>query len=149
MMIVKESSGLKVCLVCLPFPVFPLSSLALSWTFCHSFLKSLCGRNSSFLSTRYQRCQFELPLYPDSGSCGQLQYMTPVTISPFSRWDEISERVKPSERPVVLNRASSTNTTNPFGSTFCYGYQVLTDVRRKTSLVSVCLMKSLYYQNQR
>jgi len=24
---------------------------------------------------------------------------------------------------VVLNRASSTNTTNPFGSTFCYGYQ--------------------------
>ena len=27
------------------------------------------------------------------------------------------------ERPVVLNRASSTNTTNPFGSTFCYGVQ--------------------------
>ena len=72
--------------------------------------------------SRYQRCQFELPLYPDS--CKQPQYFTPVNISPFSRWDEISERIKPSERPVVLNRASSTNTTNPFGSTFCYGYQV-------------------------
>ncbi len=35
----------------------------------------------------------------------------------------MAERLKPSERPVVLNRASSTNTTNPFGSTFCYGYQ--------------------------
>ena len=31
--------------------------------------------------------------------------------------------VGPCERPVVLNRASSTNTTNPFGSTFCYGIQ--------------------------
>ena len=24
-------------------------------------------------------------------------------------------------KPVVLNRRSSTNTTNPFGPTFCYG----------------------------
>ncbi len=39
------------------------------------------------------------------------------------RWERVAERLKPSERPVVLNRASSTNTTNPFGSTFCYGYQ--------------------------
>ena len=70
---------------------------------------------------------FELPLYPTSQSSGSQQYisLTPITISPFSRWDEITnEKVKPSDRPVVLNRASSTNTTNPFGSTFCYGYQV-------------------------
>jgi hypothetical protein len=39
------------------------------------------------------------------------------------RWETVADRLKPSERPVVLNRASSTNTTNPFGSTFCYGYQ--------------------------
>jgi hypothetical protein len=44
-------------------------------------------------------------------------------ISAYTKWDTISEQLKPSERPVVLNRASSTNTTNPFGSTFCYGYQ--------------------------
>lgn len=90
----------------------------------------------------YQRCQFELPLSPDSG--GQLQYLTPVNISPFSRWDEISERIKPSERPVVLNRASSTNTTNPFGSTFCYGYQdIIFEVMPNSHIASV----TLYNQN--
>ena len=80
-----------------------------------------------FACLRYNRCMFELPLHPTSQSSGSQQYisLTPVTISPFSRWDEITnEKVKPSDRPVVLNRASSTNTTNPFGSTFCYGYQV-------------------------
>jgi len=41
----------------------------------------------------------------------------------LDRWERVAEKLKPSERPVVLNRASSTNTTNPFGSTFCYGYQ--------------------------
>lgn len=77
---------------------------------------------------------FELPLHPTSQSSGSQQYisLTPITISPFSRWDEITnEKVKPSDRPVVLNRASSTNTTNPFGSTFCYGYQVLLNVQPK------------------
>ena len=50
-------------------------------------------------------------------------YCTWFQISAYTKWDAISEQLKPSERPVVLNRASSTNTTNPFGSTFCYGYQ--------------------------
>jgi hypothetical protein len=50
-----------------------------------------------------------------------LEYL--CQISAYTKWDAISEQLKPSERPVVLNRASSTNTTNPFGSTFCYGYQ--------------------------
>lgn len=48
---------------------------------------------------------------------------TPVTITAYSKWDEIKERLAPSDRPVVLHRAGSTNTSNPFGSTFCYGYQ--------------------------
>ena len=39
------------------------------------------------------------------------------------RWESVSGVLGPYDRPVVLNRASSTNTTNPFGSTFCYGYQ--------------------------
>jgi hypothetical protein len=45
------------------------------------------------------------------------------SVNYYRRWERVAERLKPSERPVVLNRASSTNTTNPFGSTFCYGYQ--------------------------
>ncbi|CAN7940886.1 unnamed protein product, partial [Ixodes hexagonus] len=45
-------------------------------------------------------------------------------MSLFHKWEQIQERlVKPSERPVVLNRTSSTNTTNPFGPTYSYGYQ--------------------------
>lgn len=58
----------------------------------------------------YQRCEFQLPL----GG---------VEVTAFSRWEELCKKLTPSDRPVVLNRASSTNTTNPFGSTFCYGYQ--------------------------
>ena len=57
---------------------------------------------------RYHRCMFDLPLHPAvGGSSGGSMTPSPtslVSISPFSRWDEIAEKVKPSERPVVLNR---------------------------------------------
>lgn len=46
-----------------------------------------------------------------------------MSISAYSKWDSVSSRLAPSERPVVLHRAGTTNTANPFGSTFCYGYQ--------------------------
>ena len=70
--------------------------------------------------------------------------MTPVNITSFSRWDQISEKLKPSEKPVVLNRASSTNTTNPFGSTFCYGYEdIIFEVMPNFHIASV----TLYCQN--
>lgn len=40
----------------------------------------------------------------------------------FLQWHTIQDfLVSPDRKPVVLNRASTTNTTNPFGSTFCYG----------------------------
>lgn len=40
------------------------------------------------------------------------------------QWETIEDLIlTPDKKPVVLNRASSTNTTNPFGSTFCYGVQ--------------------------
>ncbi|XP_023016363.2 PHAF1 protein CG7083 isoform X1 [Leptinotarsa decemlineata] len=58
----------------------------------------------------YMRCEFELCL-------------DDTTITAFSRWDDVCKKLTPRESPVVLNRASSTNTTNPFGSTLCYGYQ--------------------------
>ena len=44
-------------------------------------------------------------------------------MTPFTKWETVANLFNPADRPVVLNRASSTNTTNPFGSTFCYGYQ--------------------------
>ena len=97
---------------------------------------------------RYHRCQFELPL----NFSGQLDHnhqivsgsLTPVNITSFSRWDQISEKLKPSEKPVVLNRASSTNTTNPFGSTFCYGYEdIIFEVMPNFHIASV----TLYCQN--
>ncbi|ENN82055.1 hypothetical protein D910_04829 [Dendroctonus ponderosae] len=59
----------------------------------------------------YLRCEFELPL---DGA---------TVVGAYSNWSEVCKKLTPSERPVVLNRASSTNTTNPFGSTLCYGYQ--------------------------
>ena len=91
---------------------------------------------------RYHRCQFELPLYPENTSTGSQQYIstTPFVVTAFTKWDEAVARVRPSERPVVLNRASSTNTTNPFGSTFCYGYQdVIFEVMPNQHLAAVTL----------
>ncbi|KAJ8941737.1 hypothetical protein NQ318_023333 [Aromia moschata] len=58
----------------------------------------------------YMRCEFELSLED-------------INVTAYSHWNDICKKLTPSERPVVLNRASSTNTTNPFGSTLCYGYQ--------------------------
>lgn len=51
------------------------------------------------------------------------QTRDPVIVNAYSKWNSISSRLNPSERPVVLHRASSTNCSNLFGSTFCYGYQ--------------------------
>ena len=108
-------------------------------TFYHTSFSKAHEISTTVLSFRYHRCQFELPIQPDSqpGSSGSeraRQYITPVpdpvTVTAFSSWEDIAEKIKPSERPVVLNRSSSTNTTNPFGSTFCYGYQGLRCCRR-------------------
>jgi Uncharacterised protein family (UPF0183) len=41
---------------------------------------------------------------------------------------------------VVLNRSSSTNTTNPFGSTFSYGYQdIIFEVMPNNYIASLTL----------
>jgi hypothetical protein len=44
-------------------------------------------------------------------------------VTAYTKWDTISDNVKASQRPVVLNRASSINTKNFFGATLCYGYK--------------------------
>jgi len=83
----------------------------------------------------YHRCEFSLSLEGERGG-GTAR----VDVSPLSKWDSIASVVKVSERPVVLNRASSTNTTNPFGSTFCYGYQdIIFEVMPNGHLASVSL----------
>ncbi|CAG0896462.1 unnamed protein product [Cyprideis torosa] len=84
----------------------------------------------------YNRCDFHLHLIPtgtefsrDRGSGGR---GTSVSRSPsllevtaLTKWENLSECIKASSRPVVLNRANSSSAGNPFGSTFCYGYQDL------------------------
>nr|CAG4636205.1 EOG090X06XP [Eubosmina coregoni]SVE69825.1 EOG090X06XP [Eubosmina coregoni] len=73
----------------------------------------------------YHRCEFklQLPAKTISSDPTKLVDLSPtlITVTPYSRWAEVSEKVQPSSRPIVLHRSSSTNTTNPFGSTFCYG----------------------------
>jgi len=80
----------------------------------------------------YHRCEFYIALTSEkskyslsSNDCKKYsdKKLKPIIVNTFTKWDEISERLKHSERPVVLNRGTSENSTNPFGSTFCYGYQ--------------------------
>jgi len=69
----------------------------------------------------YHRCEFSLSLPKDKVECSKSKEL--VHMTPFTKWETVANLFNPADRPVVLNRASSTNTTNPFGSTFCYGYQ--------------------------
>ncbi|KAI5639188.1 hypothetical protein NE865_08253 [Phthorimaea operculella] len=72
----------------------------------------------------YHRCEFQLHVQPDKCDPNSLvDRGGAVSITAFSKWEVVQRALRVCERPVVLNRASSTNTTNPFGSTFCYGYQ--------------------------
>uniref|UniRef100_A0A1B6CXB5 Uncharacterized protein n=1 Tax=Clastoptera arizonana TaxID=38151 RepID=A0A1B6CXB5_9HEMI len=94
----------------------------------------------------YHRCEFHLNFPNDHlnpmESSAKMNEKKSVQISAYTKWDTISEQLKPSDRPVVLNRASSTNTTNPFGSTFCYGYQdIIFEVMSNQHIASV----TLYY----
>lgn len=67
---------------------------------------------------------------------------SPVVVTAYTKWDTLSSRLEPAERPVVLHRAGSTNTANPFGSTFCYGYQdIIFEVRSNNSSNIVDLRK--------
>ncbi|XP_065353913.1 PHAF1 protein CG7083 [Cloeon dipterum] len=91
----------------------------------------------------YHRCEFELVLPHDSCDNSKKLINIPcqtVTITSLSQWDAVAEQINPSARPVVLNRSSSTNTTNPFGSTFCYGYQdIIFEVMPNSHIASVTL----------
>ncbi|XP_040360973.2 phagosome assembly factor 1 isoform X5 [Ixodes scapularis] len=95
----------------------------------------------------YYRCQFSIALRVPPTPEQRRATLVDVAdssarlVTAFTKWDEIQERlVKPSERPVVLNRTSSTNTTNPFGPTYSYGYQdIIFEVMRNKHIASVTL----------
>lgn len=66
-----------------------------------------------------------------------------LQITAYTKWDRVSEQLKASARPVVLNRASSTNTTNPFGCTFCYGIRdAIVEVMANQHIASVTLYRT-------
>lgn len=81
----------------------------------------------------YYRCEFSLTLDGEDGS------VTKVT--PCSTWKDVTESLGYDVgKPVVLNRASSTNNTNPFGSTFCFGLRnMIFEVMGNDHLASVTL----------
>ncbi|KPJ19729.1 UPF0183 protein CG7083 [Papilio machaon] len=89
----------------------------------------------------YHRCEFELTVQPDKSESNTLvESRGAVTITAYSKWETVSRALRVCERPVVLNRASSTNTTNPFGSTFCYGYQdIIFEVMSNNYIASITL----------
>ncbi|CAH1780529.1 unnamed protein product [Owenia fusiformis] len=94
----------------------------------------------------YYRCEFRIPVKVDlkrhKGTLGsEILEGDTLIITPYSKWDIIEDFLrKPDERPVVLNRSSSTNTTNPFGSTFCYGiHDMIFEVIQNNHIASVTL----------
>ncbi|PZC71510.1 hypothetical protein B5X24_HaOG213196 [Helicoverpa armigera] len=89
----------------------------------------------------YHRCEFELTVQPDKCEANSLvESRGAVCITAYSKWEVVSRALRVAERPVVLNRASSTNTTNPFGSTFCYGYQdIIFEVMSNNYIASITL----------
>uniref|UniRef100_UPI00358EC140 phagosome assembly factor 1 isoform X2 n=1 Tax=Myxine glutinosa TaxID=7769 RepID=UPI00358EC140 len=69
----------------------------------------------------YHRCDFRIPLIP---RCELDKDKEPFVITAYTKWDAVREALgQPTDHPVILNRSSSSNNTNPFGSTFCYGFQ--------------------------
>ncbi|GIX90612.1 UPF0183 protein C16orf70 homolog [Caerostris extrusa] len=94
----------------------------------------------------YFRCNFNLPIEVKPSSESENITLVDVSdrkhiITAFTKWDTMEEQLKkPLERPVVLNRTSTHNATNPFGSTCCYGYQdIIFEVMPNKHLASVTL----------
>jgi hypothetical protein len=105
----------------------------------------------------YYRCFFHIPIatlkqQQQLHSTDDVSRMTTVISSTSSldnqleihfdtKWHTIRDIVlAPSTKPVVLNRSCATNTTNPFGSTFCYGVQdMIFEVMPNQHIASVTL----------
>ncbi|KRX46190.1 UPF0183 protein C16orf70 -like protein [Trichinella murrelli] len=93
----------------------------------------------------YNRCNFNFKLYGNAAS-------EHVEVTPFKKWEELESSLFGSTRncdlpaalgqhqPVVLNRSCSNNDSNPFGSTFCFGYQdIIFEVMSNSHIATVML----------
>ncbi|OQV17748.1 UPF0183 protein C16orf70-like protein [Hypsibius exemplaris] len=95
----------------------------------------------------YYRCFFKIPLSKannlesDYQSASLLDQTEPMIVHAASKWEGIHEYILgPESRPIVLNRSSSFNATNPFGPTYCYGYQdMIFEVMMNGHIASVTL----------
>jgi len=112
----------------------------------HSVKKFVLHTNypGDFNFNIYCRCEFKLPITVDPLKVPKTNlalHEDLLVISAYSKWEEVQKALmSPKHRPVILNRSNSTNTSNPFGSTFCYGVQdLIFEVMRNQHIASVTL----------
>lgn len=90
----------------------------------------------------YYRCNFNIVLSGKSS-----------VITPLTSWKTVEDSLGGKENldlPVLLNRSSSVNNTNPFGSTFCYGlYNMIFEVMKNGYIANVTLYASETLQQQK
>ncbi|XP_064391487.1 phagosome assembly factor 1-like [Halichondria panicea] len=86
----------------------------------------------------YYRCDYVLTFPIGEDISGDSQ-PSQLTVTPSTKWSEVQDYLTtPTDKPVVLNRSSSTNSVNPFGSTYCYGFQnFIFEVMRNQHIPSV------------
>lgn len=85
----------------------------------------------------YYKCQFEVPLLSGDSPV--------ITVTPSTTWEEMigSLNFDPG-KPAVLNRASSTNNINPFGSTRCFRvFNMIFEIMSNDYIASVTLYKPI------
>lgn len=96
----------------------------------------------------FYRCRFNIPmdvLVPSKSKSAERKdsdlIVRHIEIHYDTKWHTIQDfLVSPDRKPVVLNRASTTNTTNPFGSTFCYGVRnMIFEVMSNDHIASVTI----------
>ncbi|XP_046842170.1 phagosome assembly factor 1-like isoform X2 [Xenia sp. Carnegie-2017] len=90
----------------------------------------------------YHRCQFVINITrPQKSELVDLGQEEQFEINPCTKWDCVQNFLgKTVEAPVVVNRSSTTNTSNPFGSTFCYCLQhMIFEIMQNNHIASVTL----------
>lgn len=89
----------------------------------------------------YHRCLFLVTVPVDKTYAKDDSSATDLTIDSFTKWSDVQEFLtKPTDKPVVLNRSSHTNSSNPFGATHCYGYQnIIFEVMRNNHIATVTI----------
>eukprot|EP00731_Ephydatia_muelleri_P023427 Em0015g1010a len=89
----------------------------------------------------YHRCLFLVAVPVDKTYAKDDSSAKDLMIDSFTKWNDVQEFLtKPTDKPVVLNRSSHTNSSNPFGATHCYGYQnIIFEVMRNSHIATVTI----------